>query len=122
MAVVKLEEELGENEELSERLINCIMKKSSTWVRHEVREYLSTDRIPQRHVMVEVVEDSNGQMFSIWVLYIALLSQLGIVVGRDCEAEELADGVVGVVDFVVLGGEGVEEEGGEGGGGYVGGV
>ena len=69
--------------------------------------------------MVEVVEDSNGQMFSIWVLYIALLSQLGIVVGRDCEAEELADGVVGVVDLAVLGGEGLEEEGGEGGGGDV---
>jgi len=61
-------------------------------------------------------------MFSFWKVYFALLSQLGIVVGRDCEAEELADGVVGVVDFVVLGGEGVEEEGGEGGGGYVGGV
>ena len=83
------------------------------------REYLSTNSIPQRHVMVEVVEDSNGQMFSIWVLYIALLSQLGIVVGRDCEAEELADGVVGVVDLAVLGGEGLEEEGGEGGGGDV---
>ena len=39
--------------------------------------------------------------------------------GRDCEAEELADGVVGAVDIVVLGGEGSEEEGGEGGGGDV---
>jgi len=58
-------------------------------------------------------------MFSIRMVYFALFSQLRIVVGRDCEAEELADGVVGVVDFVVLGGEGVEEEGGEGGGGDV---
>jgi len=33
--------------------------------------------------------------------------------------DELADGVVGAVDLVVLGGEGVEEEGGEGGGGDV---
>jgi len=32
---------------------------------------------------------------------------------------ELADGVVGAVDLVVLGGEGLEEEGGEGGGGDV---
>jgi len=29
---------------------------------------------------------------------------------------ELADGIVGAVDLVVLGGEGLEEEGGEGGG------
>ena len=94
----------------------------STWVRLEERKYLSTYCIPQRHVVVEIVEDSNCQMFSIWKVYFALFSQLGIVVGRDCEAEELADGVVGVVDFVVLGGEGVEEEGWEGGGGYVGGV
>jgi len=94
----------------------------STWVRLEEREYLSTDRIPQRHVVIEIVEDSNRQMLSIWKVYFALFSQLGIVVGRDCEAEELADGVVGVVDFVVLVGEGMEEEGGEGGGGYVGGV
>ena len=56
------------------------------------------------------------------MVYFALLTQLRFVVGRDCAAEELADGVVGVVDFVVLGGEGVEEEGGERGGGYVGGV
>jgi len=94
----------------------------STWVRFEEREYLSTDRIPQRHVVVEIVEDSNCQMFSIWKVYFALFSQLGIVVGRDCEAEELADGVVGVVDLVVFGGEGMEEEGGERGGGDVGGV
>jgi len=33
--------------------------------------------------------------------------------------DELADGVVSAVDLVVLGGEGVEEEGGEGGGGDV---
>ena len=33
--------------------------------------------------------------------------------------DELADGVVGAVDLVVLGGEGSEEEGGEGGGGDV---
>jgi len=33
--------------------------------------------------------------------------------------DELADGVVGAVDLVVLGGEGLEEEGGEGGGGDV---
>jgi len=30
--------------------------------------------------------------------------------------DELADGVVGTVDLVVFGGEGLEEEGGEGGG------
>jgi len=35
--------------------------------------------------------------------------------------DELADGVEGAVDLVVLGGEGFEEEGGEGGGGDVGG-
>jgi len=35
--------------------------------------------------------------------------------------DELADGVVGAVDLVVLGGEGFEEKGGEGGGGDVGG-
>ena len=72
--------------------------------------------------MVEVVEDSNRQMFSIWEVYFALFTQLRFVVGRDCAAEELADGVIGAVDIVVLGGEGLEEEGGEGGGGYVGGV
>jgi len=72
--------------------------------------------------VVEVVEDSYCQMFSFWMVYLALFSQLRFVVGRDCAAEELADGVVGVVDFVVLGGEGMEEEGGEGGGGDVGGV
>ena len=83
------------------------------------REYLSTNSIPQRHVMVEVVEDFNRQMFAIWVLYFARFTQLRFVVGRDCEAEELADGVVGAVDIVVLGGEGSEEEGGEGGGGDV---
>ena len=94
----------------------------STWVWLEEREYLSTDRIPQRHVVVEVVEDSNCQMFSSRMVYFALLTQLRFVVGRDCAAEELADGVVRGVDIVVLGGEGVEEEGGEGGGGYVGGV
>jgi len=33
--------------------------------------------------------------------------------------DELADGVVGAVDLVVLGGEALEEEGGEGGGGDV---
>ena len=33
--------------------------------------------------------------------------------------DELADGVVGAVDLVVLGGEGLDEEGGEGGGGDV---
>jgi len=33
--------------------------------------------------------------------------------------DELADGVVGAVDLVVFGGEGVEEEGGEGGAGDV---
>jgi len=98
------------------------MMTHSTWVWLEEREYLSTDRIPQRHVVVKVVEDSHCQMFSIWKVYFALFSQLRFVVGRDCEAEELADGVVGVVDFVVLGGEGVEEEGGERGGGDVGGV
>ena len=65
--------------------------------------------------MVEVVEDSNCQIFSI-----RMVTQLRLVVGRDCAAEELADGVVGVVDLVVLGGEGVEEEGGEGGGNDVG--
>ena len=72
--------------------------------------------------MVEVVEDFNCQMLSIRMVFFALFSQLGIVMGRDCEAEELADGVVGVVDLVVLGGEGMEEEGGERGGGDVGGV
>ena len=72
--------------------------------------------------MVEVVEDFNCQMFTIRMVYFALFSQLRFVMGRDCVAEELADGVVGVVDLVVLGGEGVEEEGWEGGGGYVGGV
>ena len=61
-------------------------------------------------------------MFSIWKVYFALLSQLRFVLGRDCATEELADGVVGVVDLVVLGGEGMKEEGWEGGGGYVGGV
>ena len=61
-------------------------------------------------------------MFSSRMVYFALLTQLRFVVGRDCAAEELADGVVRGVDIVVLGGEGVEEEGGEGGGGYVGGV
>jgi len=30
----------------------------STWVCLEEREYLSTDQKPQRHVVVEVVEDS----------------------------------------------------------------
>jgi len=35
--------------------------------------------------------------------------------------DELADRVVGTVDLVVLGGEGFEEEGGEGGAGDVGG-
>jgi len=69
--------------------------------------------------MVEVVEDSNRQMFSIWEVYFALFTQLRFVVGRDCAAEELADGVIGAVDIVVLGGEGLEEEGGEGGGGDV---
>ena len=72
--------------------------------------------------MVEVVEDSNCQIFSIRMVYFALFTQLRLVVGRDCEAEELADGVVGVVDLVVFGGEGMEEEGGERGGGDVGGV
>ena len=67
--------------------------------------------------MVEVVEDSNCQIFSI-----RMVTQLRLVVGRDCAAEELADGVVGVVDLVVLVGEGMEEEGWEGGGSYVGGV
>jgi len=43
--------------------------------------------------------------------------QLGLVVLQDLD--ELADGVVGAVDLVVFGGEGVEEEGGEGGGGDV---
>ena len=61
-------------------------------------------------------------MFSIWVLYFALLTQLRFVVGRNCAAEKLADGVVGAVDIVVLGGEGVVEVGGERGGGDVGGV
>jgi len=41
--------------------------------------------------------------------------QLSLVVLH--ELDELADGVVGAVDLVVLGGEGLEEEGGEGGGG-----
>ena len=72
--------------------------------------------------MVEVVEDSNCQIFSIRMVYFALFTQLRLVVGRDCAAEELADGVVGVVDLVVLVGEGMEEEGWEGGGSYVGGV
>jgi len=58
-------------------------------------------------------------MLSNGLLTFALFTQLRFVVGRDCAAEELADGVVRVVDFVVLGGEGVEEEGGEGGGGDV---
>jgi len=35
--------------------------------------------------------------------------------------DELADGVVGAVDLVVFGWEGLEEEGGEGGAGDVGG-
>ena len=89
------------------------------WFWLKKREYLSTNSIPQRHVMNEVVEDFNRQMFAIWVLYFARFTQLRFVVGRDCEAEELADGVVGAVDIVVLGGEGSEEEGGEGGGGDV---
>ena len=46
--------------------------------------------------------------------------QLGLVVLH--VLDELADGVVGAVDLVVLGGERLEEEGGEGGGGDVGGV
>ena len=71
--------------------------------------------------MVEVIEDFNCQMLSIRIVYFVLFSQLRIVVGRDCEAEELADGVVGVVDLVVLGREGMEEEGGERGGGDLGG-
>jgi len=41
--------------------------------------------------------------------------QLGLVVLQDLD--ELADGVVGAVDLVVLGGERLEEEGGEGGAG-----
>jgi len=45
------------------------------------------------------------------------LDQLGLVVLH--VLDELADGVVGAVDLVVLGGEGSEEEGGEGGGGEV---
>jgi len=56
--------------------------------------------------VVEVVKDSYCQMFTIRMVCFALFSQLRIVVGRDCEAEELADGVVGAVDLVVLGGEG----------------
>jgi len=43
--------------------------------------------------------------------------QLGLVVLH--MLDELADGVLGAVDLVVLSGEEVEEEGGEGGGGYV---
>jgi len=43
--------------------------------------------------------------------------QLGLVVLH--MLDELADGVVGAVDLVVLGGEGLEEEGGERGGGDV---
>jgi len=42
-----------------------------------------------------------------------------LFVGRDCEAEELADGVICLVNLVVLGGEETVEEGGEGGGGDV---
>ena len=61
-------------------------------------------------------------MFSRRIVYFALLTQLRFVVWRDCAAEELADGVVRGVDIVVLGGEGLEEEGWEGGGSYVGGV
>jgi len=45
------------------------------------------------------------------------LDQLSLVVLH--VLDELADGVVGDVDFVVFGGEGLEEEGGEGGGGDV---
>jgi len=41
-----------------------------------------------------------------------------LFVGRDCEAEELADGVICLVN-VMLGGEETVEEGGEGGGGDV---
>ena len=47
--------------------------------------------------------------------------QHSLVVRRDCEAEELANGVVSAVDFVVLGGKGLEEKAGEGGGGDLGG-
>jgi len=36
-----------------------------------------------------------------------------------CFVFELVDGVVGAVDLVVFGGEGLEEEGGEGSGGDV---
>jgi len=45
------------------------------------------------------------------------LHQLSLVVLH--VLDELADGVVGTVDLVVFGGEGLEEEGGEGGGGDV---
>jgi len=45
------------------------------------------------------------------------LDQLSLVVLH--VLDELADGVVGAVDLVVLGGEGFEEEGGEGSGGDV---
>jgi len=45
------------------------------------------------------------------------LNQLGLVVLH--VLDEPADGVVGTEDLVVFGGEGLEEEGGEGGGGDV---
>jgi len=44
-------------------------------------------------------------------------NQLGLVILH--VLDELADGVVGAVDLVVFGGEGLEEEGGERGGGDV---
>jgi len=47
------------------------------------------------------------------------LNQLSLVVLH--VLDELADGVVRAVDLVVFGGEGLEEEGGEGGAGDVGG-
>jgi len=46
-------------------------------------------------------------------------NQRRLVLGSNCEAEELADSVVCAVDIVVCGGEKLKEEGGEGGGGDV---
>ena len=56
----------------------------------------------EEHVVVELVKNFHrylhGSRLFIWIYY---LDELRFVVRRDCEAEELADGVVGAVDLVV---------------------
>ena len=67
--------------------------------------------------MVQIVEEVHGKLDNRGFPF--HFYQLRFVVGRDCAAEEQADGVVAREDLGVFGREGVEEEGGEGGGGYV---